>query len=142
MFFLLVVLTWRQGLSQEGTKEVRLGRSHYFITLPTSWKLSEARGKEAQLGYNIFNERDRDAYWGLVEIKPGRPTGGPLPFPTGVADSLAAEFLGQPVVWIIDVTAWGFEARVKQADISGQIRAKQRADLERMVKVFGTLVKK
>ena len=97
-------------------KEVRLGKSRYYIMLPNDLKMSEARGKEGQLGYDFTSRRKESEILGFIEIEHGHPIGGQDIFSSlEVKDSLYAPFLGTRTLWLIKETPAGLSATTPKA---------------------------
>jgi hypothetical protein len=55
--------------TQNSESLVRPGNSQYYISLPDSFKISEARGKEGQLGYNIIPKDTSSTMFGFIQIR-------------------------------------------------------------------------
>ena len=125
-------------------KEVRLGKSRYYIMLPNDLKMSEARGKEGQLGYDFTSRRKESDILGFIEIEHGHPVGGQDIFSSleGRNDSLYGIFLGTRTLWLIKVTPAGLFATTPKGNVSAFITAKDRKDLDRLIMVFSTLSEK
>ena len=127
-----------ESLNQQ--KEIRLGDSRYFIVLPYDLILSEARGKEGQLGYN-FTSRSKDSdTFGFIEIRHGHPVDGQDLFSSSmVKDSIYAPFLGTRTLWLIKEIPTGLFATTPKNDVRASITAKDWKDVNRLISVFSTL---
>jgi len=121
-------------------KEIRLGKSNYFIVLPNDLKISEARGKEGQLGYNFIPRNKESDLFGFIEIKHGHPITGKDIFSAKVVnDSLYASFLGVQTMWVIKKFGSELVATTPEGNVSAYILAKDRKDIDRLIMVFSSL---
>ena len=129
--------------SSSNSPETRLGETDYYLRLPDSLLLSEARGKEGQLGYNILPTDSSSTLHGFIEIIKGRPVGGRN---TGSgAKVFATSYLaGNKVNWEIYQTETGyFTAFTNEAgDLNAEVSSKTRAEIDNLVSVIATLRKK
>ena len=132
------------GIPVNQQKEVRLGESRYFIVLPHDLIMSEARGKEGQLGYNFTSRSKGSDFSGFIEIRHGHPIVGHNIFSLVEVrkDSLYATFLGSQTLWLIKETTIGLFATTAIGNVSAFIDAKDRKDIERMIMVFSTLTER
>jgi hypothetical protein len=131
------------GESLNQQKEVRLGESKYFIVLPSDLIMTEARGKEGQLGYDFTPRSKNSDIFGFIEIRHGDPIGGQDVFSSlKVKDSLYASFLGTRTLWLIKETPAGLIATTQNGNVSAHIIAKDRKNVDRMMMIFSTLSEK
>jgi len=58
-----------QSFTGSWQREVQLGDSEYYIALSNDLKITEARGKEGQVGYNFLprNKNDSSGIWGFIQ---------------------------------------------------------------------------
>jgi hypothetical protein len=131
------------GAPPNQQKEVRLGESSYFIDLPNDMIMSEARGKEGQLGYDFTARSQGSDFSGFIEIRHGHPIGRQDIFSSlEVKDSLYAPFLGTRTLWLIKENPAGLLATTQKGNVSAFITAKDRKDVDRLITVFSTLSEK
>jgi hypothetical protein len=133
--------TVNQSKPAEDGLETRLGESNYFIILPKAYAISEARGKEGQLGYNIMPKDTASTAFGFIELEHGRSIGG---FSRGDAlakDSVQTDLAGKKVQWMIYETESGyFEATTaEQSSLNARASAKSRSELDSLVTIISTL---
>ena len=57
------------NMRSEGPEEMVLGQSGYIVNLPGIYTITEAKGKEGQLGYTISSQDSSNHVFGFVEIK-------------------------------------------------------------------------
>jgi hypothetical protein len=128
------------GTAQNQQKEVRLGESEYFIVLPNDLKMSEARGKEGQLGYDFTSRIKGSDIFGFIEVRHGHPIGkGGLFSSSELKDSFYAPFLGIRILWRIKETQAGLFATTQKGNVSAFIMAEDRKSMDRLITVFSTL---
>jgi hypothetical protein len=122
---------------------VQLGDSRYYIILPGDFKITEARGKEGQLGYNILpKDPTISGTMGFIEIEKGFPIGGHIES-TGTKEYLAADFLGKKIMWAIEVTETArFIGQTPPGNISAWATAKEKSDVVRLIRICSTLTRK
>lgn len=129
--------------SSSNSPETRLGETDYYLRLPDSLHLTEARGKEGQLGFNIQPNDSSSTLHGFIEIIKGRPVGGRN---TGSgAKVFATSYLaGSKVNWEIYQTETGyFIAFTNEAgDLNAEVSSKSRTEVDNLISVIATLRKK
>jgi len=105
--------------------------------------MSEAKGKEGQLGYDFVSQSKGSDMLGFIEIRHGRPIGGQDVFSSlEVKDSLYAPFLATRTLWLIKENPAGLLATTQKGNVSAFITTKDRKDIDRLIKVFSTLTEK
>jgi hypothetical protein len=118
------------NMQSEGPEEMVLGQSGYVVNLPGIYTITEAKGKEGQLGYTISSKDSSNHVFGFVEIKKGmgiipKPAAGDKPF-------LKASFNGDDTQWMMHRTETGyFEA---YTPVDKDIRARVNSDREKEVR--------
>ncbi|RYY45745.1 MAG: hypothetical protein EOO06_15890, partial [Chitinophagaceae bacterium] len=90
-----------------GIEETRLGQSNYYLLLPPTFSLLEARGKEGQLGYHIVPKDTSVAMFGFVGIKRGRPIGGTWIHDSEPIETFSSPLLDKRVQWKVYKTEAG-----------------------------------
>ena len=120
----------------------RLGTSEYYLRLPTSFLLSEARGKEGQLGYNIQPKDTSVKMFGFIEIRHGHPVlSSDMSWGTDIA-KVQSSFLNRPVTWTVYRTETGvFEARTPNEKINAWVASDKRNSLDSLIAIVTTLTK-
>jgi len=137
-----------RGLIETGSsadrQETRLGQSNYFILLPGTFYLSEARGKEGQLGYNIIPKDKKSTMFGFIEIKHGRPIGGGLVHDGPPKETILSYFLDKQVRWKIYITETGyFDAFTdEEGDLHAIASSKKRNEIDSLISIISTLKQK
>jgi hypothetical protein len=132
------------AIHKQGLNEVRLGSSNYFLLLPNDFEVSEARGKEGQLGYNIVPKDTSSTMFGFVEIRRGRPIGGDLHDDIN-SKPFAETILGnKKVQWKITTTETGYYQAFtsENGDLNAHVSSKARADIDTLVSIIASLKKK
>jgi hypothetical protein len=121
---------------------VRLGSSRYYLRLSNDLTISEAKGKEGQLGYNIIPKDTASHLFGFIQIKRGNPVGGPSRS-FDPKEYINANLLGKEIIWMVEEPGPGyFFGRMSQDKISAWISSNDRNGLERLIKLFSTLTRK
>jgi hypothetical protein len=130
--------------SRNDVHETRLGESSYFILLPDTFKISEARGKEGQLGYNIIPRDTASTMFGFIEIIGGDPIGDTLLYNSSSKEVIASHFLNKKVEWKIDITETGyFNANTNEkGDLNAHASSKNRTEIDSLISIISTLRQK
>jgi hypothetical protein len=130
--------------SRVDTNEVRLGESNYFIQLPDTFIISEARGKEGQLGYNIIPKDTSSTMYGFIEIRHGNPIGKISLFDGPPKEVISSYLLGKKVEWKIYKTETGyFDASTNEkGDLNANASSKNRNQIDSLVYIISTLRQK
>lgn len=125
-------------------KEARLGESNYYLLLPDRFELSEARGKEGQLGYNIMPGNPSSTMFGFIEIRRGQPIGDPLSVSRTAKAFAKSAFLDKEIPWTINKTETGyFEAfTTENGDLNARVSSKNREEIDVLISIIATLKKK
>jgi len=124
-------------------KETRLGESNYYLLLPDNFEISEARGKEGQLGYNFIPYDTSSSMFGFVEIEPGSHSIGGGETDEGLKGFLSSTFLNKKTTWKLYQTETKyFEANTQRGDISAYVSSKSRNEIDSLIAVIATLTKK
>lgn len=101
-------------------QEHKLGESEYFIRLPKTMFLDEARGKEGQLGYGVYlrdTSRRYKGSSGFIEIEHGRPIGGGLlDGEDKLVNTVKSPILGKNVKWKIYLNESGYFFSIAKRD--------------------------
>ena len=117
------------NMKSQGPEEMVFGQSGYIVNLPGIYTITEAKGKEGQLGYTISSQDSSNHVFGFVEIKKGM---GITP-KSDAADKpfMKATFNGDETQWMMHRTETGyFEA---YTPIDKEIRARVNSDREQEV---------
>jgi hypothetical protein len=121
-------------------KEMRLGESNYYLNLPDSFKLEEARGKEGQLGYHIVPFDTAIGMFGFVEIQYGTPIGNTY---RGGPGKLIAKsnLLNKEVEWILEDRLEGFMYAYtdEKGDFNANVSARTRNGIDSLISWISTL---
>lgn len=129
---------------EPGAVETRLGQSNYFILLPATFSLSEARGKEGQLGYNIIPRDTGSTMFGFIEIRHGHPIGGDSIHDGPPKETVSSNFLNKQVQWNVYVTEAGnFSAYTNEkGDLNAWASSKKRNGIDSLIAIISTLKQK
>ena len=136
-------LPFLPAIKSSGLKEIKLGQSDYYLHLPESFKISEARGKEGQWGFNIIPTDTSSTMFGLIEIRSGNPIGGESEDKS--AEKFALSYLAEKKVeWKIHQTKSGyFNAYTSEnGDLNAKVSSKNRKDIDSVISIIATLKKK
>ncbi|HMR90768.1 MAG TPA: hypothetical protein PKC69_00570 [Chitinophagaceae bacterium] len=130
-----------QPLSAD-TADVRLGKSNFYIALPNTFKVSEARGKEGQPGYHI-SPADESKEWSLfIEIKRGSPIMSSKPNWGKEIEKIQSCLLGKPIVWTVYQASNNFYiAMTPKEEVNAKVSAKKREDIPRLIAIAAKLKK-
>ena len=129
--------------NSNNAKEVQLGESQYYLEIPDNFELSEARGKEGGLGYNIVPRDSASKMFGFVEIEPAGGIGD-----DSEVDStrifVQSYLSGKKVKWKIYQTYKGyFEAYSSHnGNLSAYAISNKRSDIDTLVSIIATLMRK
>ncbi|MBU3677226.1 MAG: hypothetical protein FGM54_08640 [Chitinophagaceae bacterium] len=118
------------NMRSEGPVEMIFGQSGYIVNLPGIYTITEAKGKEGQLGYTISSQDSSNHVFGFVEIKKGlgikpKSTAGDKPF-------IKALFNGDETQWMMHRTETGYFEAYTPTD--REIRALVSSDREKEVR--------
>ncbi|MBL7707944.1 MAG: hypothetical protein JNJ86_02680 [Chitinophagaceae bacterium] len=125
-------------------QEHKLGESDYYIKLPKTMFLDEARGKEGQLGYGVYltdTSRRYISSSGFIEIEHGRPIGGGL-LDEGdkLVDKIKSPLLGKNLEWKIYLNESGyFFAVAKREGVLLTASSRTHEGLDSMISIISTL---
>ena len=124
-----------------GIQETRLGESNYFILLPDKFQISEARGKEGQLGYNIMPKDISSTMFGFIEIRHGKPIGDRSLYDGKPTEIISSTLLGKKVDWKIYKSERGyFDASTNEkGDLNASALSKNRNEIDSLVSIICTL---
>jgi hypothetical protein len=130
--------------SPVGIHEKRLGESHYFIQLPDIFNISETRGKEGQLGYNVIHKDTSSTMFGFIEIKHGNPIEDNSLYDGEPNEIISSYLLDKKVEWKIYKTETGFfDARTNEkGDLNANASSKDRNEIDSLVSIISTLRQK
>ncbi|HQZ97359.1 MAG TPA: hypothetical protein PLP21_13640 [Pyrinomonadaceae bacterium] len=125
--------------TEAGLVETRLGESNYYISIPETLRVAEARGKEGQLGYNILAKDPASDLYGFVEIKKGQ--GIHSGSDTETKPFLRSRLIKDDVVWSVVKTSTGTltAATNETGDLNARASSKNENGLERMIAIIATL---
>jgi hypothetical protein len=135
-------LPFIEAITNEKLIEVKLGESDYYLKIPDGFEVTEARGKEGQLGYNIIPNDSISTMFGFVEIESGRPIGGGF---SGKSSNKYVQslFLNKKTTWKIYKEESGyFTAHTKKGDISSDVSSKSKNEIDSLISIIATLTRK
>lgn len=123
------------NMQSEGPEEMVLGQSGYLLNLPGIYTISEAKGKEGQLGYTISSKDSSNHVFGFIEIKKGL---GIQPKTNSAKPFIKASFNGEETQWQIQRTETGYFEAFTPVD--REVRARISSDREQEVKELAMLM--
>lgn len=123
-------------------KEERLGQSSYYLKFPSTMFIDEARGKEGQHGFGLWQIDSITRYIspsGFIEIEPGRPIGEGSDTDETI-DKVRSNLLDDTVMWRITKTETGyFEGMANHGRLTLSASSKTRTGLDSMIAIIATL---
>jgi len=137
VFLFLIIYT---GCTNIPVSETRLGNSKYFIQLPDAFEISEARGKEGQIGYNITPKDSTSTMLGFIEIKPGNPIGNISPDEGSTNEIVASYLLNKKVQWKVHKTEAGYfrASTNEKGDVNASAFSKNRYEIDLLISIIKT----
>lgn len=123
---------------------MRLGESNYFIQLPSTYNLAEARGKEGQHGYNLIPKDTTSTMFGTIEIRSGHPIGG-SPYNGDTSNEIiTSNLLNREVGWKIYATETGYfvASTDEKGEVNASVQSKNRNEIDSLIYIISTLNKK
>jgi hypothetical protein len=124
------------------SNEVRLGSSNYYLKLPDSFKLTEARGKEGQLGYNIIPNDTASQMSAFIEIEKGRSIPGSLNWGQE-KEKIQSTLLNKPISWTVYNTDTGyFVAITADGEVTARVTSNKRNEIDSLITIVSTLRRK
>ena len=144
LFLLIFICSACSNNPGKPVNETRLGESNYYIQLPGDFDISEARGKEGQLGYNITPKDSTSTMFGFIEIKAGNPIGNNPPDDGSTNEIVASYLLDKKVQWKVHKTETGYyEAFTNEpGDINARASSKNRYEIDLFISIVKTLRQK
>ena len=132
--------------SYSNLKEERLGQSSFYVKFPPTMFIDEARGKEGQLGYGLWQIDSINRYIspsGFIEIEHGRPVGGGPDCDLSI-DKARSNFLGGTIKWTICKSENGnyYSAIAKHGELRLEASSRTRTGLDSMIAIIATLKSK
>ena len=127
-------------------KEKRLGQSSYYVKFPSTMFIDEARGKEGQHGFGLWQIDSITRYVspsGFIEIEPGRPIGGGPDCDISI-DKAWSNFLDGTIKWTICKSENGnyYSAIAKHGELRLEASSRTRTGLDSMIAIIATLKSK
>ncbi len=124
-----------------GTTEVRLGKSDFFLKLPDDFEMTEARGKEGQLGYHLKPKDTASTMSAFIEIKHGMPITVAEPSKRSPRSFARAGFGGKETVWLIEKTETGYFVAFtsEHGDLNATASSKDENEVKKLISIIATL---
>lgn len=128
--------------SYPSLKEERLGQSTYYVKIPSNMVIDEARGKEGQLGYGLYQIDSVIRYErssGFIEIEHGDPIGGGSD-DAKIIENVRSHLLDGSINWKITKTETGyFDAVAHDGKLTLSASSPTRTGLDSMIAIIATL---
>ena len=124
-------------------REERLGQSSYYVKIPSTMFIDEARGKEGQLGYGLWLIDSTFRYLGpngFIEIEHGSPIGWKPDCDISI-EKVRSKLLDGTVKWTICKNQTGsyFSAIAHRGGLTLSADSPTRAGLDSMIATIATL---
>ena len=124
-------------------EEERLGQSSYYVKLPSTMFIEEARGKEGQLGYGLWLIDSLNRYvssHGFIEIEHGNPIGWEPDCDISV-EKVRSNLLNDIIKWTICKSETGdyFSAIAYPGKLYLKAQSRTRTGLDSMIATISTL---
>jgi len=129
--------------SYSNLKEERLGQSSYYIKVPSTMFIDEARGKEGQLGYGLWQIDSINRYISpscFIEIEHGRPIGWEPDCDISI-ENVRSNLLDGTIKWTICKSETGnyYSAIAYQDKLTLSASARTQSGLDSMIAIIATL---
>jgi len=123
-------------------KEERLGQSSYYVEIPESIFIDEARGVEGQHGFGLWQRDSVNRFRsssGFIEIEPGSPIGGGQDNDK-LIEKVRSHLLDRIVTWEIRKTETGyFGAGAHKGKLTVGASSLTRNGLDSVIAIIATL---
>lgn len=132
--------------SYSNLREERLGQSSYYVKIPSTMFIDEARGKEGQLGYGLWLIDSAKMYLGpngFIEIEHGNPIGWEPDCDISI-EKVRSKLLEGTVKWTICKSEEGnyFSAIAYWGKLFLEANSRTRTGLDSMIAIISTLTSK
>ena len=129
--------------SYPNLREERLGQSSYYVKIPSTMFIDEARGKEGQLGYGLWLIDSINRYVspsGFIEIEHGNPIGWKPDCDISI-EMVRSKLLDGTIKWTICKNQTGsyFSAIAYRGGLTLSADSPTRAGLDSMIATIATL---
>ncbi|MDP4265131.1 MAG: hypothetical protein Q8941_21565 [Bacteroidota bacterium] len=128
--------------SYQGLKKERLGQSTYYVKIPSNTFIDEARGKEGQLGYGLYqidSVKRNEGSSGFIEIEHGNPISGDSDNDK-LIEKVRSHLLDGSTKWKITKTETGyFNAVAHHGKLRLDASSPTRTGLDSMIAIIATL---
>lgn len=124
--------------------EVKLGDSKFYLRIPDSFNVIEARGKEGQHGFHILPKDTSLKMSGFIEIQHGHPIIDSNESLGTLTGHIQSTFLNVPIKWVIYFSKSKFyyaETPVIEG-ISASAFSGKRDDIDSLISIVQTLVER
>ncbi len=121
--------------------KTRLGESNYFILLPDKFDISEAQGKEGQLGYYIVPRDTTSTMSVLIGIRRGDPIVDTSLYDNRPMEIISSFLLSKQVEWKIFKTETGYFYAFtdEKGDLNANAFAKNRMEIDSLISIVSSL---
>ena len=129
--------------SYPNLREERLGQSSYYVKIPSTMFIEEARGKEGQLGYGLWLTDSINRYvspHGFIEIEHGKPIGWHPDCDISI-EKVRSYLLDGTVKWTICKSQSGsyFSAIANRDELTLSAESPTLTGLDSMIAIIATL---
>jgi hypothetical protein len=123
--------------------EIRLGTSEFYLIVPDDIEVTEGRGKEGQLAYNLFSKDSSSKMFGYIEIEHGYPI-NQIKHCENPKEYTYSIFLKSKVKWTICETQMGYSyiETIGYNGISAGAFSNNKNELDSLISIIGTLSEK
>jgi len=126
----------------QNLREEKLGESTYYLKIPSTMFLDEARGKEGQLGYGLWLIDSTNRYTGsnaFIELESGNGIGDNGSIISPYTELARTHLLGKTVKWRISKEDKYLYATANFGKLTLSASSRTREGLDSMIGIVATL---
>jgi len=123
-------------------KVTRLGQTNYYLNLATDFELTQARGKEGQIGYDIFPKDQSPRASGFIEIDEGQRLHDAIDDWGILKEKVQSKLLNHETIWRIYQTETGrYVAETSKRNVYASVSAGNIVSVDSLIAIIATLRK-
>lgn len=123
-------------------KEIRLGQTNYYLKLSDAFELSQAKGKEGQIGYDIFPKDSSSGMFGFIEVDLGQRLHDKIDDRGILKEKVQSKLLNRKAVWKIYQTKTEYYvAETSVRNVYSEVSCKKINDIDLLISIMTTLSK-